>query len=96
MNRTLKTALLASAAVFVLGTAVPSLAQQESTRAASTQRQRVVQPVQPDRNVAVREYDTAADSSDAYAYQPAGPSESCTTEGSYGQGIDYGACNGGD
>jgi hypothetical protein len=35
----------------------------------------------------------------AYAYAPGGPAgfdSSCATDGSYGQGIDYSACNGAD
>ena len=98
MKRTLKVALLASAAVFVLSTATPSLAQQDNMRAAGASSQRMAQPAQADRYAAVRDDETTVDGSEAYAYQPSGPGgfDACTTPGSYGQGIDYSACNGAD
>ena len=96
MKRVLKITLLASAAVFIIGATAPSFAQQNTTQAATAQRQRVYQPVQPDRSAATRQYDAAAEASEPFAFQPAPPSDSCSTDGSYGQGVDYGACNGGN
>lgn len=100
MKRTLKYVLLASTAAFVLGMAAPSQAQQDNMRAAgATSQQRVYQPSQADRYTATRDYDAAAGSDEAYAYVPGGTGyggEGCTTEGTYGKGIDYAACNGGD
>lgn len=98
MKRTLKVALLASAAVFVLGTATPSLAQQDNMRAAgATSQQRIYQPNQADRDTAARDHDAAANGYESYAYVPGGPgfgSDSCVTEGTYGKGLDYSACGG--
>ncbi len=75
MKRTLKFALLASAAVFVLGAAAPSLAQQDNMQAAGAKSQRVYQPAQTDRDAVVQDYDTAVDGSEAFAYQPAAPAD---------------------
>lgn len=98
MKRTLKVTLLASAAVLVLGAATPSLAQQDNMRAAGATSQGTYQPARADRNAVLRNDDTTIDGSEAYAYQPLGPSgiDSCATQGSYSQGLDYSACGGGD
>ncbi len=98
MKRTLKFALLASAAAFVLGMATPGQAQQENMRANAAASQRVRQSAAANRNAAMRTYETEDEGSEAYAYQPmgAGGYDSCATEGSYGQGLDYSACGGGD
>lgn len=100
MKRTLKYALLASAAAFVLGMTLPSQAQQDTMRASSaTSQQRVYQPNQADRYAARRDDDAETSGYEAYGYVPGGLGsgyDSCATEGSYAQGIDYGACNGGN
>jgi hypothetical protein len=100
MKRTLKYALLASAAAFVLGMAMPSQAQQDDMQAAgATSQQRVYQPNEADRYSATRDDDAATSGYEAYDYAPAAPGygdEGCATQGTYGKGIDYAACGGGN
>ena len=94
MKRTLKLALLASALI-VLGMQAPSYAQQGNVQARSATSQRAAQPAQAPRYVATSDDDATADGYEAYAYAPQNL-DLCGTQGSYGQGVDYSACGGGD
>ncbi len=98
MKRSLTIALLASAAAFVLGTATPSLAQKGSMRANGARSQQAYQQSQTSRYYVVQYYGPEARGYWAYAYVPGGPASmnTCATQGSYGQGLDYSvACGGG-
>lgn len=97
MKRTLTIALLASAAAFVLGTATPSLAQQDSMRAYGARSQQAYHQSQAGRYWNAQYYGSDARGYGAYAYVPGGPGslDTCATEGSYGQGLDYSACGAG-
>jgi hypothetical protein len=91
MKRTLKVTLLASAAVFVLGAVTPSLAQQANMRANTATSQNM-----PQQTAAESIYEAQASGDDAYAYVPldSATHDGCTTQGSYGQGLDHSACGG--
>ena len=96
MKRTLKFAAAASvAALFVVGMAAPSSAQQDNTAATSSRDYAYRYGGQPDPRT---DYVPAArvdDSYDAYAYAPGGPvgaGSSCETQGGYGKEADYANC----
>ena len=97
MKRTLKYALLASAAAFVLGMAAPSQAQQYNMRAPRATSQSTYQPGYANRVRAESEseYAPASPGVEAYDYMPAPggySGDSCATQGTYGQGVDYANC----
>jgi hypothetical protein len=95
MKRILTTALLASAVVFVLGMATPSVAQQSHMRANGAMNQQAYQRDQVSRHAAAQHDGSAHYGYGAYAYAPAAaPYGGCATEGTYGQGLDVSACGG--
>lgn len=97
MKRTLKYALLASTAVFVLGMAMPSQAQQGYMQPGrATSPQWVYQP----EGLGYNAYAYAPEGLGygAYAYVPLDPGfggGGCATLGGYGKGLDYSFCGGG-
>lgn len=101
MKRTFKYALLATAAAFALGVAMPSQAQQqdEMQTTRTMKQQRVYQQNQADRYAAQRAYDAETSGTEAYGYVPLpsqGSGDPCEYQGNYGTGIDYQLCGGGD
>ncbi len=97
MKRTLRYALLASAAALVLGMAAPSQAQQDNMAAPRAASQGAYQAA--DRYGAradtAREDASAAGGLEAYDYVPAQPGfngDSCAMQGGYSQGTDYANC----
>ncbi len=96
MKRTLKFAAAASvAALFVIGMAAPSSAQQDNMAAASGQDYAYRYGDQPDATNGYVPAARADDAYDAYAYAPGGPADAgmgCEMQGTYGKGADYANC----
>ncbi len=106
MKRFLKRALVACAAAgFAVALAAPVQAQQDEGMAAPTTASQAARRDAAQPGYAAR-YGTAAGGAyaqsageEAYDYVPAEPGYGgggCATQGSYGQGLDYSACGGGD
>lgn len=95
MRRTFKYALLATAAAFALGVAMPSQAQQQDEMQATRtmKQQRVYQQNQADRYMGQRAYDEETSGTEAYGYVPLqGGGDPCEFQGNYGTGTDYSVC----
>ena len=96
MKRTLKFAAAASvAALFVVGMAAPSSAQQDNMAASSSQDYAYRYGDQPDATQAYVPAARGEYAEDAYAYAPLGPADAgsgCEMQGTYGKGTDYANC----
>lgn len=94
MKQSLKLGLLTFAAAFVLGTATPAMAQQATMQASGAASRSIDRQAAAERYAATQNYDVM-EGEDAYAYAPADFGlDSCATQGSFGQGLDYSACGG--